>query len=265
MLKQRIITAVILVAVLSGVVLVLPPPAALITLTLIISLGIWEWSQFLTAKSLLWRLLYVVVVLTLIVGLWFYSFQPGALQLVLQISLAWWLVAFVWVTRFPTAIPVGVTVISGILVLGPAWLALSRLLVAENGLGWIVFILLLVWATDIGAFAVGKLFGRIKLIPRVSPGKTWEGAIGGVAVAAIVAFAGAMFFQQDLLSFVSLCLAASAISIVGDLIVSIFKRHAGLKDSGEIFPGHGGMLDRIDSICSAAPVFVLGLSWQGLV
>ncbi len=265
MLKQRIITAVILVAVLSGVVLVLPPPAALITLTLIISLGIWEWSQFLTAKSLLWRLLYVVVVLTLIVGLWFYSFQPGALQLVLQISLAWWLVAFVWVTRFPTAIPVGVTVISGILVLGPAWLALSRLLVAENGLGWIVFILLLVWATDIGAFAVGKLFGRIKLIPRVSPGKTWEGAIGGVAVAAIVAFAGAMFFQQDLLSFVSLCLAASAISIVGDLIVSIFKRHAGLKDSGEIFPGHGGMLDRIDSICSAAPVFVLGLSWQGLI
>lgn len=265
MLKQRIITAVILVAVLSGVVLVLPPPAALITLTLIISLGIWEWSQFLTAKSLLWRLLYVVVVLTLIVGLWFYSFQPGALQLVLQISLAWWLVAFVWVTRFPTAIPVGVTVISGILVLGPAWLALSRLLVAENGLGWIVFVLLLVWATDIGAFAVGKLFGRIKLIPRVSPGKTWEGAIGGVAVAAIVAFAGAMFFQQDLLSFVSLCLAASAISIVGDLIVSIFKRHAGLKDSGEIFPGHGGMLDRIDSICSAAPVFVLGLSWQGLI
>ncbi|MCZ6499066.1 MAG: phosphatidate cytidylyltransferase [Gammaproteobacteria bacterium] len=265
MLKQRIITAVILVAVLSGVVLVLPPPAALITLTLIISLGIWEWSQFLTAKSLLWRLLYVVVVLTLIVGLWFYSFQPGALQLVLQISLAWWLVAFVWVTRFPTAIPVGVTVISGILVLGPAWLALSRLLVAENGVGWIVFILLLVWATDIGAFAVGKLFGRIKLIPRVSPGKTWEGAIGGVAVAAIVAFAGAMFFQQDMLSFVSLCLAASAISIVGDLIVSIFKRHAGLKDSGEIFPGHGGMLDRIDSICSAAPVFVLGLSWQGLI
>ncbi|MCZ6826231.1 MAG: phosphatidate cytidylyltransferase [Gammaproteobacteria bacterium] len=265
MLKQRIITAVILVAVLSGVVLVLPPPAALITLTLIISLGIWEWSQFLTAKSLLWRLLYVVVVLTLIVGLWFYSFQPGALQLVLQISLAWWLVAFVWVTRFPTAIPVGVTVISGILVLGPAWLALSRLLVAENGVGWIVFILLLVWATDIGAFAVGKLFGRIKLIPRVSPGKTWEGAIGGVAVAAIIAFAGAMFFQQDLLSFVSLCLAASAISIVGDLIVSIFKRHAGLKDSGEIFPGHGGMLDRIDSICSAAPVFVLGLSWQGLI
>ncbi|MCZ6715721.1 MAG: phosphatidate cytidylyltransferase [Gammaproteobacteria bacterium] len=265
MLKQRIITAVILVAVLSGVVLVLPPPAALITLTLIISLGIWEWSQFLTAKSLLWRLLYVVVVLTLIVGLWFYSFQPGALQLVLQISLAWWLVAFVWVTRFPTAIPVGVTVISGILVLGPAWLALSRLLVAENGVGWIVFILLLVWATDIGAFAVGKLFGRIKLIPRVSPGKTWEGAIGGVAVAAIIAFAGAMFFQQDMLSFVSLCLAASAISIVGDLIVSIFKRHAGLKDSGEIFPGHGGMLDRIDSICSAAPVFVLGLSWQGLI
>ena len=265
MLKQRIITAVILLAVLAGVVFILPPPAALITLTLIMSLGIWEWSQFLKLESLLWRMLYVVVVLALMIVLWFYSFQPGALQLVLQITLAWWLVAFVWVTRFPTAIPVGVTVLSGILVLVPAWLALSRLLVSENGLGWVVFLLLLVWATDIGAFAVGKLFGRIKLIPKVSPGKTWEGVIGGIVLAAIVAFAGATYFQQDRLSIVSLGLAVSVISIVGDLIVSIFKRHAGLKDSGELFPGHGGMLDRIDSICSAAPVFILGLSWQGLV
>ena len=159
MLKQRVITAVILLAVLAGVVLILPPPAALITLTLVISLGIWEWSQFLKVKSLQWRLLYVVLVLTLMIALWFYSFRPGALQLVLQVTLAWWLVAFVWVTRFPTAIPVGVGVLSGVLVLGPAWLALSRLLVAEDGLGWLIFILLLVWATDIGAFAAGKLFG----------------------------------------------------------------------------------------------------------
>lgn len=265
MLKQRIITAVALLAVLAGVVLLLPPPGALITLTLAISLGIWEWSQFLGLKSLLWRLLYVVIVLASMVAVWLYSFQPGALQLVLQITLAWWLVVFVWVTRFPTAIPMAVVVLSGILVLVPAWLALSRLLVAENGVDWVVFVLLVVWATDIGAFTAGKLFGRIKLIPRVSPGKTWEGAIGGTALAAIVAFAGAMYFQQDPLSFVSLCVAVSVISVLGDLIVSVFKRHNGLKDSGQIFPGHGGMLDRIDSICSAAPVFVLGLSWQGLV
>ncbi len=265
MLRQRIITAVVLLAVLAGVVLLLPPPGALITLTLAISLGIWEWSQFLGLKSLLPRLLYVVVVLASMVAVWLYSFQPGALQLVLQITLAWWLVVFVWVTRFPTAIPMAVGVLSGILVLVPAWLALSRLLVAENGVLWVVFVLLVVWATDIGAFAVGKLFGRIKLIPKVSPGKTWEGAIGGIALGAIVAFAGALYFKQDPLSFVSLCVAVSVISVIGDLIVSIFKRHNGLKDSGQIFPGHGGMLDRIDSICSAAPVFVLGLSWQGLV
>ena len=265
MLRQRIITAVVLLAVLAGVVLLLPPPGALITLTLAISLGIWEWSQFLGLKSLLWRLLYVVVVLASMVAVWLYSFQPGALQLVLQITLAWWLVVFVWVTRFPTAIPMAVGVLSGILVLVPAWLALSRLLVAENGVLWVVFVLLVVWATDIGAFAVGKLFGRIKLIPKVSPGKTWEGAIGGIALATIVAFAGALYFKQDPLSFVSLCIAVAVISVIGDLIVSIFKRHNGLKDSGQIFPGHGGMLDRIDSICSAAPVFVLGLSWQGLV
>ena len=141
----------------------------------------------------------------------------------------------------------------------------ANLLVADDGVVWVVFVLFLVWATDIGAFAAGKLFGKIKLIPRVSPRKTWEGVIGGIVLAAIVAIAGAMYFQQDPLSFVSLCVAVSAISVVGDLIVSVFKRHHGLKDSGRIFPGHGGMLDRIDSICSAAPVFVLGLSWQGLV
>ena len=265
MLKQRIITAVALLAALAGVVLFLPPPAALITLTLAISLGIWEWSQFLSAKSLPWRLLYVVTVLASMVAAWFYSFHPGGLQLILQVTLAWWLVAFVWVMRYPTAIPLAVGVFSGLLVLAPAWLALSRLLVADDGVVWVVFVLFLVWATDIGAFTAGKLFGKIKLIPRVSPGKTWEGVIGGIVLAAIVAFAGAMYFQQDPLSFVSLCVAVSAISVVGDLIVSVFKRHHGLKDSGRIFPGHGGMLDRIDSICSAAPVFVLGLSWQGLV
>ena len=265
MLKQRIITAVVLLAVLAGVFFLLPPPAGLITLTLVISLGIWEWSQFLGVKSLAWRLLYVVMVLASMVAVWFYSFHPGALQLILQVTLAWWLVAFVWVMRYPTAIPVAVGVLSGILVLAPAWLALSRLLVADDGVVWVVFVLFLVWATDIGAFTAGKLFGKIKLIPRVSPGKTWEGVIGAIVLAAIVGFAGAMYFQQDPLSFVSLCVAVSAISVVGDLIVSIFKRHNGLKDSGRIFRGHGGMLDRIDSICSAAPVFVLGLSWQGLV
>ena len=265
MLKQRIITAVALLAALAGVVLLLPPPAALLTLTLAISLGAWEWSQFLGARSLPWRLLYVVTVLVSMVAAWFYSFYPGGLQLILQVTLAWWLVAFVWVMRYPTAIPVAVGVLSGILVLAPAWLALSRLLVADDGMVWVVFVLFLVWATDIGAFAVGKLFGKIKLIPRVSPGKTWEGVIGGIVLAAMVAFAGAVYFRQDPLSFVSLCVAVSVISVIGDLIVSIFKRHNGLKDSGQIFPGHGGMLDRIDSICSAAPVFVLGLSWQGLV
>ncbi len=265
MLKQRIVTAVILVAVLGGIVLFLPPFAALLTLAIVMSLGIWEWSQFVNKISLLWRLSYVVAVLLLMSGLWLYSFEPGVLQLILLVALAWWLMALLWVMRYPTAIPVWVAALAGMMTLAPAWLSLSRLLVIENGLDWVIFILLLVWATDVGAFFVGKLFGRIKLIPRVSPGKTWEGVIGGIVFAAFIAFAGAEYFQQDKLSFVSLCLAVSAISVVGDLTVSIFKRHGGLKDSGSVFPGHGGLLDRIDSICSAAPIFVLGLGWQGLI
>ncbi len=124
-----------------------------------------------------------------------------------------------------------------------------------------LFLLVLVWAADIGAFFAGRRFGRVKLAPRVSPSKTWEG------VSAACSFAVA--HRRDRrrggsalrrLAFVSLCVAVVLLSIVGDLTESMFKRYAGLKDSGSIFPGHGGVLDRIDSVTAAAPAFLLGLA-----
>jgi phosphatidate cytidylyltransferase len=265
MLKHRVITALSLLAALAIVVLVLPPIATLLVLTGVISLGIWEWSQFLGAGSVLWRLLYVVGVLVLMFAAWLFSYQPDSLQLLLQITLAWWGVAFVWVMRFPTPLPRLAAIITGVMVLVPPWLSLSRLLVEEGGLIWVGFILILIWATDVGAFCAGKMWGRIKLIPKVSPGKTWEGVFGGMLLALVVAFAGAELLQQPRLPFVFLCLAVAAVSIVGDLTVSMFKRHWNLKDSGRLLPGHGGVLDRIDSICSAVPVFVLGIGWQGVI
>ena len=119
----------------------------------------------------------------------------------------------------------------------------------------------LVWAADIGAYFAGRTFGRLKLAPRVSPSKTWEGVLGGLALSAAVAFFGAYWFGLDRTAFVSMCLAVVLLSIVGDLTESMFKRYAGLKDSGSIFPGHGGVLDRIDSVTAAAPAFLLGLRW----
>jgi len=122
-----------------------------------------------------------------------------------------------------------------------------------------------VWVADIGAFFSGRMFGRLRLAPEVSPGKTWEGLLGGVTVSALVAIIGSRWFQVPLAVFLPLCLAAVGFSVVGDLTESLLKRFAGMKDSGSIFPGHGGVMDRIDSITGAAPVLLLGLSLLGVI
>jgi phosphatidate cytidylyltransferase len=125
--------------------------------------------------------------------------------------------------------------------------------------------LILVWVADIGAYFAGRRFGRWRLAPHVSPGKTWEGVIGGAAVSMIVAIGGGLWFHVPLHHFLPLCLAAVAFSVVGDLTESLLKRFAGIKDSGTLFPGHGGVMDRIDSVTGAAPVLFLGLTILGVV
>jgi phosphatidate cytidylyltransferase len=129
----------------------------------------------------------------------------------------------------------------------------------------VLFALALVWMADIGAYFCGRRFGRRRLAPSVSPGKTWEGALGGLLTSGIVAVAGGAWFQLPLQQFLVLCLAAVAFSIVGDLTESLLKRFAGMKDSGTLFPGHGGVMDRIDSVTGAAPVLLLGLTFLGVL
>ena len=124
--------------------------------------------------------------------------------------------------------------------------------------------MLLVVAADIGAYFAGRQFGRNKLAPRVSPGKTWEGVLGGVAGAAIVAAVGVTLFEVPIGPFIGLSLVTVLASVVGDLTESLFKRHAGVKDSGSLLPGHGGVLDRVDSVTAAAPIFLVGLERLGL-
>ena len=128
-----------------------------------------------------------------------------------------------------------------------------------------LFALLLVWMADIGAYFCGRRFGRRRLAPAVSPGKTWEGALGGLAASGIVAGAGGAWFRLPVAQFLVLCLAAVAFSIIGDLTESLLKRFAGMKDSGTLFPGHGGVMDRIDSVTGAAPVLLLGLTFLGVL
>ena len=265
-LRKRIITALVLVVLFLGVLLWLPPVATVIVMTALVLAGAWEWSAFLRAHLHVTRAAYVVVVALLLPAAWYATALPDGLQVVLLTALVWWLVALAWIIFAPRAVAPWSAGLAGVLALVPAWLALVRLrLDLPHGAQWVLFTLLLVWSADIGAYFAGHRYGRTRLAPNVSPGKTWEGVLGGFALSAIVAVAGSVWFRLPLYSFVPLCLAAVGFSIVGDLTESLLKRFAGVKDSGTLFPGHGGVMDRIDSVTSAAPVLFFGLTMLGVV
>jgi phosphatidate cytidylyltransferase len=259
-LKERIITALIAVAVLLLVLFVLPRAAAQAVIAVVVLAGAWEWSGFLGARATSVRGLYVGLIAALI-GLVTWQ-APQLNGLLFQTALVWWICALVWTLFYPTPIPAIVRWGAGVLVLVPLYDALIVLYIASPAI--LLGALLIVWAADTGAFVAGKLFGRVKLAPQISPGKTWEGVIGGLLTVAVLAAAGAYFFEARVAVLVPFCLAVACASIVGDLTVSMFKRTAGLKDSGSLFPGHGGVLDRVDSVAAAAPLFALGIAWTGL-
>lgn len=267
MLKQRVLTAVLLVAVLAGVMLGLPPIGTVILLTLLVLVGAWEWAAFLGGGSSASRAVYTgVVALALAASFWLHTSVPGFVPAMLGVAMAWWFAAFLWICFAPTSVPRIAAAAAGLLALVPCWLALVFVTLTPRGTTWVMFALVLVWAADTGAFFAGRWFGRVPLAPRVSPKKTWEGVIGGLVLAGVVAFVAATYlFTVDVWLFTSTCVGIAALSIVGDLTESMLKRASGLKDSGTLFPGHGGVLDRIDSVTAAAPALVFALIGFGVL
>jgi phosphatidate cytidylyltransferase len=263
MLKKRVLTALTLAPLVLLVILWLPHQATTGVLALLVLAGAWEWSAFPGFKSYSARVLYVCAVALCVAALWFLEVTRHDMSRVLAGALVWWVVALVWIALFPGWVSRSSTAVAGFLVLIPAWLALVRLHAHERQM--LLFLLLLVVAADIGAYFGGRRFGRNKLAPKVSPGKTWEGVIGGLAAAALMTGIGIGWFKVSAMPFFVLCVIAVLASIVGDLTESLFKRHAGLKDSGTLLPGHGGVLDRVDSVTAAAPVFLIGLERLGLL
>jgi phosphatidate cytidylyltransferase len=265
MLKQRIVTALLMALPVLAMLLWAPPSSTIVLFTLVLLLGAWEWSSFLGVTQAVARAAYVVLIGIAIAGCWFYLLPRVSLEHLLLVVLAWWLLALMWIAGRPEFVSGLLAGIAGVLVLAPAWLSLALLqLRLVHGPQWVLFLFLLVVSADIGGFFFGRKFGRTKLAPRVSPGKTWEGAVGGLVLATLVAGAGAYWFAVPVITFVLLCVATVIMSVVGDLTESLFKRHAGLKDSSTLLPGHGGVLDRIDSVTAAAPVFLYGLIYLGV-
>jgi phosphatidate cytidylyltransferase len=263
MLRQRVITALILAPFVLMVVFWLPHSATMAVLGLLVIAGAWEWSAFPGFTQYSARLVYVALVSVCLVASWIYGVQRDEVDALLYAALVWWLFALFWIATAPSSVNRFTAAVAGFLVLVPVWLALVRLHAYDPQL--MLFLLLLVVAADIGAYFAGRRFGRKKLAPRVSPGKTWEGVAGGLIAAALMAAIGVWWFDVSAARFIGLCMIVVMASIVGDLTESLFKRHAGLKDSGTILPGHGGVLDRVDSVTAAAPVFLLGLQLFGLM
>lgn len=269
MLKQRIITAIVIIPPLLAALYLLPTVGIVMVFGGIIAAAAWEWSG-LCGLARARRGIYVVLVLALggaavVVGLT----NRDLAQLALALACAWW----AWLAFELTRASGGLyssgagKLVNGILTLVPAWLALSVLHASDPRRPLLLlFLLVMVAVADTAAYAVGHAWGRTKLAPSISPGKTVEGVIGGVVGVMLLAyFCGTMvwdFGGRRLGAWIGLNAIAGLVSVIGDLSESKLKRVAGAKDSGKLLPGHGGVLDRIDALTAAAPVFAWG--WLAL-
>lgn len=278
MLRTRIVTAIVLVSAFLLALFYLPPIGWLAVSTLIAALAAWEWGALIgfgkSARVVFGLAVVLIAVLTAIsspgtvgiaqesssaaiaLGQWFY--YPSAAF--------WILVAPIWMKSRWRIRRSALGILVGAVVILPTWLALVQVKLAGELV--LLAIMATVWLADIAAYFSGRTFGRHKLAPAISPGKTWEGAIGGVLAVVVYGFMFLVVLPKELaaspaLLFVVL-VAFAALSILGDLFESLLKRQAGLKDSSGILPGHGGVLDRIDSLTSTLPMAAIALHYFSL-
>ena len=274
-LPRRVITALVAVPVAVAAVLALPTESVALLFAVIMVAASVEWARM-TMPGHPARHLFPLVVAGSVLLVWVAGAQwVGWLGVLCAISLAWWCVALVWVIRFeqgrdvatPTRAVVGGIV--GWMVIVPAWAGMVYVHgSAQDGPSRVLLILLVVWAADIGAYFAGRRFGVRRLAARTSPGKTVEGAAGGLAAVVVLGIAAGLWLDLPMAHVTLLalvCLVAGALSVLGDLVESLIKRKSGVKDSGNLLPGHGGVLDRIDSLTAAAPAFAVGFDLFGAV
>jgi phosphatidate cytidylyltransferase len=267
MLKLRILTASVLACVLLVALFLLPPRWTVLVFGVVFTIGAWEWAGFGALQGAAARIAYALGIALLLLLGWLWTNDPANTLILLGGACIWWAIAFFWLAFAPGSQQPALVLCCGVPVLVPAFVALARLQTANHGFARapeaVLWLLLMVFGADIGAFFAGRNLGRLKLAPRVSPSKTWEGAMGGLVAVALIAWAGALRFGLPMIAAVAFGCAVGIYSIVGDLTESMFKRSAGVKDSGVLLPGHGGILDRIDSVTAAAPLYALGLLGSG--
>ena len=293
MLAKRIATVVVLLPFVFWLLFHADARQFTVSLSLIFTLAAWEWSQLMGLKQPSSRFAYVIFFqLVMLLIIWLVpnlEFWPGDAKghvfdhglsirnlpiIIMLLGSIWWVINLFcllvglhdWLKGEKL---IALRALAGLLILLPSWVALislhtESLRIGNEGDWLLLFVLLQIWAADTGAFFSGKQFGKTPLAPKVSPKKTWEGVLGGSLFALAVAYYSAESFGVQTVSLVqlfSISITIIIFSIVGDLTESIYKRQQNVKDSSNILPGHGGILDRIDSITSAVPVFALVYFW----
>jgi len=278
--KERVLTALVLAPLMIIGIFFLPLKEFAIFIAAIATIGAWEWANIAGYQRNWSRIAYALVVFVcLYISARILKMYPDYLLGFLAVGTAWWVVAFALVKRYPGGTDLWaarpIRALLGLCVLVPMWVGFMHLKTQPHSSLLIVYVMLIVWGADTGAYFSGKKWGDTKLAPHVSPGKSWAGFWGGLATTLLIALVfGACVHTwvqpmdlHDAWRLLAITVITMVISVLGDLVESMMKRHRGIKDSSSLLPGHGGVLDRIDSMAAAVPVFaffMLILDW-GLV
>jgi len=279
MTRTRVLAALVMTPLAIAAILLLPTPWMAALGAAVFLIGLWEWLKLAEVDDTLSRTVLLLLNLALMVLLTWASgsssgLSPALFQIVALVGAVWWLVALLWL-RFYTfgsdhrSWARLFKLAAGTLAIIPAWCAMclihsgnfTQLHDLHQHL-WLLTALAVVWAADSGAYFSGRAFGKRKLAPRISPNKTVEGLLGGLAGGVVVGLLGGWAAGVSLAQLPALTVVCLA-TVLGDLFESLLKRHVGAKDSGHLIPGHGGILDRIDGVVAALPVFLIGRELLG--
>lgn len=268
MLSLRILTAVLLVPSVVAGVLWLPTGILEILTAAVCLVALWEWARLVPAPSMLPLPALLVLAAALMTALWYAGLSVVG-PYVAGLAMGWWVVACVWLrgNGFGGSGTQGLRLlksVAGLFVVIPAWTVFGAMHAGAIGPPWVLLALAIVWAADISAYFAGRHFGRTRLAPSISPGKTRIGAWGGLGGGLLVALVGSVLLHLGAergLGLLVLAAVTVGASIIGDLFESMVKRQSGAKDSSALLPGHGGLFDRLDSLFAALPVFYWGAKW----
>ncbi|MCV2403810.1 phosphatidate cytidylyltransferase [Marinomonas sp. C2222] len=265
MLLPRILSAIVMAALFLGAVFVASSNTFSWSMLGVVLLAGWEWARLSGIKAQLGRILYAVLVGAICALLGHLNLAQNTLFLAPVL----WLLALYWVARYPDPLVWRhsiVRLIFGVFVLTATWSALVVLKSSEGFITWVLVLMGLIWGADSGAYFAGRAFGKRKLAKYVSPGKSWEGVFGGLIITQIGIVAFSVWSDYSLSSWFLLAIIAlvtASVSVLGDLMESLLKRYEEIKDSSQLIPGHGGVMDRVDSLTAAAPTYVLLLTVFG--